>query len=1277
MALRIARFDWGGTPLGPLNAWPDRLIAACEMMLASPQMASLAIGPERIFVYNDASAKQYGERHPEVLGLPLAEAFPHEFEKVERFYDRVFAGDSLHVPAQPLDPAQSGAVEVFDAYLIPVRADDGAVIAAQMTGFAVGDRQRAEQKYRALFDSIDQGFCTIEMIFDTEGRPVDYRFLEVNASFERLTGLKDATGTRMRERVPDHEQHWFDTYGRIAKTGRSERFERQAEMLGFWYDVFAFPVDRRDQHRVAVLFNDITERKRQEAALRDSRRRFQALVTAGTYSIYRMSADWRIMHQLDSETLAITTDPIADWADKYIPAEARPEVDAAIAQAILTKSLFQLEHRVHLADGRVGWVLSRAVPLLDEHGEITEWFGVGSDVTARRYATERLRDAADRHRADLEQQVADRTAELAASRDLLRGTMDASTDMIQVFSAVRDDAGNIVDFRWVLNNKTSEDRYGEVRGESLLERNPGVIEEGIFEKFKRVTETGVPEQAEHHYVHEQFDGWFYQSVVKMGDGVATTTKSIDDWKATQADILRLQEEAAAAKLTESEGRFRTLADTAPAMIWQTDFSGGNLFVNQYFLDYTGKRQDEISGLQWRSLVHPDHADAYIGTFEMAVRDRLAFRNRCRLRCHDGTWRWFDNFAQPYLGHDGRYLGHVGVSMDVQAAVDAENALRESEQLLALAFKTLPMGIAIIDSAGETVTANDRMRRFLPTGRIPSRDVEQSPRWRAWDAKGRLIHPGDYPAARALRGETVFPGIEMLYREDNGNELWTDVLATPLHAEDGRISGAITVVVDIDRLKRSEEAARASEERLRQFGEASQDILWIRDVETLQWAYLTPAFETIYGLSRDEALSGNNYRNWQHLILPEDRDRADASIARVIAGEWVTFEYRVRRPSDGAIRWLRNTDFPITDATGKVVLIGGIGHDVTRMKAIEREVAASEGRLRTLMEGIPQLVWRSQNKGMWTWASPQWQAFTGQGPDRYLATGWINAVHPDDRSAALDAWAGAEIKGLLDIEYRVKRIADGSWIWHHTRSVPVRDDAGQITEWLGTSTDIHELRDLQEHQKVLVAELQHRTRNLMGVVRSMADKTARASGDLPDFRARFRDRMEALARVQSLLSRMDDHDRVTFDELVETELAAMQSSGDRITLSGPRGVRLRSSTVQTLAMALHELATNAMKYGALKQPSGHLAISWHLERADEAGAPWLHIDWQETGVKMPSPAEARGSGQGRELIERALPYQLSARTSYELGADGAHCTIAIPVSTTSFPSARNVGHPPVD
>jgi two-component sensor histidine kinase len=121
--------------------------------------------------------------------------------------------------------------------------------------------------YRALFDAIDHGFCIIQVHFDAQGHPLDYRFLEVNATFEAQTGLVNAVGRTMRSLKPDHEAHWFETYGAIALTGRPLRFVKAASALGRWYDVYAFRVGAPAEHRVAVLFNDVTQRRRDEDRL--------------------------------------------------------------------------------------------------------------------------------------------------------------------------------------------------------------------------------------------------------------------------------------------------------------------------------------------------------------------------------------------------------------------------------------------------------------------------------------------------------------------------------------------------------------------------------------------------------------------------------------------------------------------------------------------------------------------------------------------------------------------------------------------------------------------------------------------------------------------------------------------------------------------------------------------------------------------------------------------------------------------------------------------------
>jgi PAS domain S-box-containing protein len=127
--------------------------------------------------------------------------------------------------------------------------------------------RESENRYRTLFNAIDEAFCIIEVIFDENEKPVDYRFLETNPSFGKQTGLIDAQGKRMRELAPKHEEHWFETYGKIALTGQPARFQNRADQLHRWYDVYAFRFGQPENRQVAILFNDITERKQAEAEI--------------------------------------------------------------------------------------------------------------------------------------------------------------------------------------------------------------------------------------------------------------------------------------------------------------------------------------------------------------------------------------------------------------------------------------------------------------------------------------------------------------------------------------------------------------------------------------------------------------------------------------------------------------------------------------------------------------------------------------------------------------------------------------------------------------------------------------------------------------------------------------------------------------------------------------------------------------------------------------------------------------------------------------------------
>ena len=148
--------------------------------------------------------------------------------------------------------------------------------------------RESEERYRGLFDSIDEGFCIVEMIFDGQEKPADYRFLQINPSFEKQTGLKDAQGKRVLELIPNLEKHWVETYGKIALTGQPARFENLAEQLHRWYDVYAFRFGAPENRQVAILFNDITGRKKSEEELKKRAEQIEAAnkeLEAFSYSV--------------------------------------------------------------------------------------------------------------------------------------------------------------------------------------------------------------------------------------------------------------------------------------------------------------------------------------------------------------------------------------------------------------------------------------------------------------------------------------------------------------------------------------------------------------------------------------------------------------------------------------------------------------------------------------------------------------------------------------------------------------------------------------------------------------------------------------------------------------------------------------------------------------------------------------------------------------------------------------------------------------------------------
>ena len=327
----------------------------------------------------------------------------------------------------------------------------------------------------------------------------------------------------------------------------------------------------------------------------------------------------------------------------------------------------------------------------------------------------------------------------------------------------------------------------------------------------------------------------------------------------------------------------------------------------------------------------------------------------------------------------------------------------------------------------------------------------------------------------------------------------------------------------------------------------------------------------------------------------------------------------------------------------------------RRREIEARAGAKEAKaiidetqrqFDNLADALPQMAWSTDAEGKADYFNLRWQEFTGVDATEHYGDRWVDAVHPDDRERAAETWGKAVAEGeAYEVEYRLKT-ADGDYRWTLARGLPVRDHTGTVVRWFGSNTDVHETHLLVESQRLLSQELSHRIKNIFSVVSGLVSFASRNNPEIQGLAAEISDRIAALGRAHNYVRPMADEpaSAVTLEAMLEDLFAPYAEGGEkRVSIDGA-GIVIREDAVTPLALAFHELATNAVKYGALSVSEGRVSLD-----IDQEGGT-LVMRWREKDGPHLNGAPEEG-GFGSDLLSLSIERQLRGSVHREWSKEG--------------------------
>ncbi|MEO6841745.1 MAG: PAS domain S-box protein [Bradyrhizobium sp.] len=635
-------------------------------------------------------------------------------------------------------------------------------------------------------------------------------------------------------------------------------------------------------------------------------------------------------------------------------------------------------------------------------------------------------------------------------------------------------------------------------------------------------------------------------------------------------------------------------------------------------------------------------ETFIGEVITSIRER-------EREVRDKAGRWYSLRVRPYLTIDNKVDGAVLVLVDIDALKRSERVIAAARDYAESIVRTAPDPLVVLDADLRVRTANEAFYRTFHVSPVKS--------------EGRLIYDlgnrqWNIPKLRELL-EDILPSKKVINDFEVTHEFesigWRTILvnARTLSGVEDQLAGILLGLNDITDRARAEKALRESEARFHSVftGNMAAMGLWTKD------GRVPDANDTLLktiGYTREELAAGQI--NWNELTPSEYAPLDQRALAEIAAkGFCAPYEKEFFHKDGGRI--------PILVGAGS--LEGGAETgiffvvDLTERKRAEEAAQNNLARFQILADNIAQLAWTCDRLGDVTWYNKRWLDYTGLSFDEMKEWGWKAVQHPDHVDRVVAGVMHSQDTGEIWEDTFPLRGKDGNYSWFLSRAVPIRDAAGNVVRWFGTNTDITSERKAEERQRLLMNELAHRGKNLLAVIQSIASRSLSGTRSLTEARDALSQRIHALARSQSALL-TGGFEGASVAEIIRLEFEAFSN---RVKSVGP-DVMLNPRVAQTFALVVHELATNATKYGALSRPDGQVSIRWSIE--DAGAEARFKFQWQEHNGPPVTPPVRQGFGS--TVLERVASQDFGSLPKINFAPTGVTYEIDAPMSVVTADSA---------